>query len=460
MPMPRRYRSVLAVAALAALALAVLAAPAAAMATNTGTGMWYWPTGTEDFQGRSGWWDYRARNHSWHMAQDMPAPVGHAVYAVGDGTVLESQPDAHYGGVLVVLHRTGDGRYFKAVYGHIIRAAGTSTGAKVKAGQVIGRVNHDRHVHFGIHPGRAYPPDRNPYRGHTYSSSVTYGWTDAVKYLRTYPRIVKPPAVPVVATVETTGPPTVLGVADGSAYWAIDAEAGPLVFARSLATAPASLDATRFLVVAGPASFTLADRLPILSLTASTVAPSWSKPVTLSGYLTNALGAPFIGSLIVLESTGDGVTWTRLSTTLTDGGGRYAVAFRPSRRTGMRTRFIPATAFLPAFSATTTVTPKPALSAPVAPSRATRDHPFTVRGTLTPRHAAGPGAVTLRVQRKVAGVWTDRPGAATTYRDSGTVTSYSGSLALPAGSWRFRAEIPGDAAHSAGAGGWTYLILR
>jgi murein DD-endopeptidase MepM/ murein hydrolase activator NlpD len=157
-----------------------------------GSGGWYWPAGTEDFQGWDGYWNYRPGSHPrWHVAQDMPTSVGHPVYAIGDGVILESGDGHGYGGVLVVLHKTDDGQYFKAVYGHIRRSSKTKKGAKVKAGQIIGRVNGAAHVHFGIHPGRAYPPDRNPYRGHTYTSKKTYGWVDPVAFLRENPRVLK-----------------------------------------------------------------------------------------------------------------------------------------------------------------------------------------------------------------------------------------------------------------------------
>ena len=192
-----------------ALFVSVLAAaPTAAHAVSPGSGGWYWPVGTENFKGWDGWWEYRPQNPPrWHMAQDMPAPVGHAVYAVGNGTVLESGGDHGYGGVIVVLHRTADGHYFKAVYGHIIPAAAAHKGAAVKAGQVLGHVNGCAHVHFGIHPGKAYPPDNNPYRGHTYTSKNTYGWVDPVKYLRANPRVIpySAPAVPTIAVIDTTG---------------------------------------------------------------------------------------------------------------------------------------------------------------------------------------------------------------------------------------------------------------
>jgi murein DD-endopeptidase MepM/ murein hydrolase activator NlpD len=256
-PVRSSRRTLRAIVAFALLAAVFLALPSTALAVSTGSGGWYWPVGTEDFRGWGGWWDYRAGSHAWHMAQDMPSPLGHAVYAVGDGVVLESKQTAGYPGVIVILHRTLEGDEFKAVYGHINRKV--AKGVRVSAGQVIGTVNGQAHVHFGIHPGRAYPPDRNPFRGHTYDRKQTYGWVDPVKFLRANPRAMayKAPTLPRVTTVTATATPTFLGVAGRSVYFSVcpSAEA-TATYRRALAggacsmiatsEALPSLDATRF----------------------------------------------------------------------------------------------------------------------------------------------------------------------------------------------------------------------
>jgi len=71
---------------LAAVARAALAAP------KPGSGGWYWPVGTEDFQGWSGWLD--KRGSYLHVAQDMPCAVGHAVYAIADGAAYWTEEGA------------------------------------------------------------------------------------------------------------------------------------------------------------------------------------------------------------------------------------------------------------------------------------------------------------------------------------------------------------------------------
>lgn len=407
------------------------------------------------------------------MAQDMPAPVGHAVYAVGDGTVLESGADHGYGGVLVVLHKTGQGAYFKAVYGHVVRAARTAVGAKVKAGQVIGHVNSAKHVHFGIHPGRKYPPDNNPYRGHTYIESKTYGWVDPVTYLRANPRILTyaAPPVPVIATVETTARATVLGVAADVVYWSEGAAEQTATFSRALAggdvaavaseTVLPAFDTTRFPAVVGGTTFTVADRLPRLTVASSSPAPSWKHSVTLSGKLASAAGATFTGATIVVETSTDGEHWSRLTSTRSGPSGSYALTFTPSRRADVRARFAPPdSAFLAVASPATTIAPKPALAAPVVPASADDGHKFTVSGAVTPRHTTGPGEVVLHVQRLTAGAWTDYTSAKTVYRDASSASLYRGMLTLPKGSYRVRADSPDDSRHAAAHSGWTPFTLR
>lgn len=455
----------------AAVLATILAPPAAHGAP--GSGAWYWPVGTEDFQGWDGWWEYRPGNHSWHMAQDMPAPLGHAVYAIGDGVVLESGADHGYGGVLVVLHTTAQGREFKAVYGHIVRAKGTSKGARVKAGQVVGRVNHDRHVHFGIHPGRTSPSDNNPYRGHTYVRSKTYGWVDGVKYLRANPRVLpyKAPALPLVATVRTSSVPTVLGTADRRVYWSVVTTEGPALYARSIsgtqtiAISPGeptpSLDTTRYSATVRGLSFTLTDRLPRLTAHRSPRTPEWNRPVTVSGTLRNAAGSPFVGAKVVVErSTDGGKTWRSVGTALTSLTGSYSLRYVPSRACKLRARFTAPTTYLPVTSAEGTVTPHAGLHAPYRPLGARAGRPVTVSGALTPRHQAGTHAVVLRFQRYTSGAWRAASTARTTNRDSGVATRYSGSVRLARGTWRVRAETAADSLHASATTCWTAVSVR
>jgi hypothetical protein len=198
----------------------------------------------------------------------------------------------------------------------------------------------------------------------------------------------------------------------------------------------------------------------LLTLATSSASPSWKHQVTLSGRLLNALGSPFKGAKVAVESSTDGATWVRVTTATTGLSGAFAVTWVPARRVQVRARFVAASSYIAAASAVVTVAPKPSLSKPSAPTVAEHDHGFTARGTLVPRHTAGSAAVVLRIQRLAAGVWTDYSAIPASCRDSSAGTAYSRSVRLPAGSWRIRAESAVDASHAAGASAWATLKVR
>ena len=449
----------------------LLATPTAAHAASPGTGGWFWPTGTENFGGMDGWWVYRSSNRSWHMAQDMRAAVGHAVYAIGDGVVLESNPAAGYGGVLVVLHQTGDGTEFKAVYGHIHRKP-LAKGDRVRAGQVIGTVNSAAHVHFGIHPGRAYPPDGNPFRGHTYDRTETYGWVDPVRFLRANPRILPyvAPPVPVVATVETSFAATVLGVADGCVFWSEERAGTVVCLTRVLAggdvrtlgpddTLP-SLDTTRFAATVQPTSFALSDRLPALTATLSACSPAWHRAVAVTGSLRSACGAPFSGAAVVVESSIDGTAWTRRCSAITGLTGSFHCSLVPTRTVTIRVRFFPPTLYLVASSSEASLAPHPSLQAPQVAANPLHTKPVAVTGLLTPRAVAGTHSVTLRLQRHASSGWVDVRDVVTTNHDSRGGSLYATKLRLAKGRWRVMARVAADRLYGSAHSAWTTLTVR
>ena len=472
--MPSRSRLLLAFFAMVLLAGVGLGGPAvAAAATTKGSGGWYWPTGTENFGGMDGYWTYRASNHSWHMAQDMASPEGHYVYAIADGVVAESQADAGYGGVLVIWHTTGDGQKFLAVYGHIIRRS-LAKGAKVTAGQVIGIVNSADHVHFGVHPGASYPPDRNPYRGHTYTSSNTYGWVDPVKFLRQHPAYLSyaPPALPLIATVSTVSTPTVLGVAEGTVYWTVTSDdETPAVFARALPSGETTelaedaqrppLDTTRYLAVTAATSFSLYDRLPALTAKYSALNPAWKRPLCVTGTLNNAVGKPFSGAKVWLErSYSGGTPWVAVATGVTGLQGTYSLAYVPPRICFVRVTFTPPTTFISAATGKIATASRPGLHAPDTAKQTTSKRRVSVSGKLDARHPAKSHTVTLHFQRLRPAGWTDVPCTWSACANSGAGSRYSRTLTLAAGTWRVRASCSADGLHAAESTKWVGFTVK
>ncbi len=111
--------------------------------------------------------DYRSwmganglRRPARHQGIDIAGPVGFAVHAAADGTVVEVDTGPCWGPTVVVDHGKGhDGKPLVAAYGHL----GTTkvrTGDNVRRGDIIGHLDNSyrkfkctaavRHVHFQL----------------------------------------------------------------------------------------------------------------------------------------------------------------------------------------------------------------------------------------------------------------------------------------------------------------------
>ena len=100
-----------------------------------------------------------------HLAEDLDASPGTAVYAVADGIVgggFSGSGVSGYGAVMMIQHEIG-GETVTALYGHLSTRRGLQVedGERVRAGQVIGFIAADDedggswgpHLHFGIRKG-------------------------------------------------------------------------------------------------------------------------------------------------------------------------------------------------------------------------------------------------------------------------------------------------------------------
>jgi murein DD-endopeptidase MepM/ murein hydrolase activator NlpD len=473
------------------VATPALCSPPASTAASTprtaptpGTGLWYWPVGKEDFGGYSGWLD--SRGSYYHVAQDMPAAAGHAVYAIGDGVVWKSRMDAggygpggSLGGVMIIVHTTATGGQFRALYGHI-SGLRYKEGQKVTAGAVIATVNGCAHVHFSIHPGTHYR-DGNMYAGHVPRSWSDYGgFVDPVKFLKTHPRLVPyvPPAVR-RKTIVTTVVPQHYGAADGAAYWTEEGLAGTVTFRYDLANdtrraltpdeVVPPFDAARYqlrLLQSQQTGFSVGDRMPVVTAAARHETPLWRAAGHLAGVLTNDAGAPFAGGRVRLERRGS-AGWVRVATSLTASDGRVGFAYAPPRLTMLRLVFLPpavqpaARTYLTAASVPVALTPHVRLSTPVVPSVVRRGQTVAITGLVTPRHAAGFTGVSLVVQHLGQGVWTTESARAVVCRDDGRRSSYR-RLVRPAasGSWRVRAVHDADGAHARTLSRWRAFSVK
>jgi hypothetical protein len=489
-----------ALGAVVALALvAALATPAVAHAAQ-GTHNWYWPTGRESFGTMDRW--LVARPGAWHLAQDMPGSCGASVYAVADGVVLESKyvdgygPGGSKGGAVVILHKTAQGKEFWALYGHL-KDLRCSKGQKVKAGAVIGRINADSptHLHFGIHVGRSYPSDKNPFRGHTYVRSNLYGYVNPVSFLRTEWRVIPylAPTLPLVLRQATDTQTVEVGAADGVAYWLIPAQPGgsedtspsvasedssrvaeppafvwwkraiPSGVATSLpaSSTPPAFDSSRYLVAVNARDsapgFTVADKRPNVAVTRHAGTPAWRAGAGIAGKVTSRSGGAFQGLRVSLQRW-SGSTWSTVASSITLPNGTYSLPWVPTARSTLRVAVKPLSPFVASSSATLTTAPHVALSAPRMTSR-TRTR-VGVSGTLAPRHSPGTRAVIVRFERYESGRWVRRISSWAAVSDVSEGSAYRRTITLGLrGAWRMRAEHPLDRAHAATATPWVRFAI-
>ena len=370
-------------------------ARAALGAPLPGSGGWYWPIGTEDFQGWSGWLEPRGAYV--HVAQDMPCAYGHPVYAIGDGVVFISRADAGGygvggapGGCIIISHTTAAGTQFHALYGHVYSLR-VKAGERVHAGQVIALVNGCRHLHFSTHPGTKYR-DGNPYAGHVPKSWADHGgYVDPVKFLKTDARAsaYEPPALP-RAEIATESPPLQYGAADGAAYWTEEGQAGSVTWRYDLATAerralgPGDVvppfDTLRYAteLLAAPAQgLAVSDHRPVATLKAKHDTPAWGVDATLTASLENAAGDALQGAIVKLQRLSTG-RWKNVSADVTGADGQADFLYTPAGATSLRVVFIPpatqpeARTYLVARSRAEIVTPHAAAHHPTAAGRGRR----------------------------------------------------------------------------------------
>lgn len=102
---------------------------------------------------------YGPRWGTLHGGLDMAAPAGTAVYAAGDGVVIEPVGTSGFGNVVAIEHATGE----VSIYGHNSKVL-VEPGERVKAGQLVALVGSSgfstgNHLHFEVRDaGISGPP--------------------------------------------------------------------------------------------------------------------------------------------------------------------------------------------------------------------------------------------------------------------------------------------------------------
>ena len=106
---------------------------------------------------------YGMRWGALHAGIDIAAPIGTPIYAIMDGTVIDSGPASGYGQWIRVQHDDGA----ISVYGHM-ETLGVQVGERVHAGQQIAGMGNRgfspaSHLHFEIHPSGSGAVDPIPW---------------------------------------------------------------------------------------------------------------------------------------------------------------------------------------------------------------------------------------------------------------------------------------------------------
>lgn len=153
---------------------------------------------------------------------------------------------------------------------------------------------------------------------------------------------------------------------------------------------------------------------------------------------------------VVLETSSDGQTWRKVSSTVADAAGKWTVSARLVSNGYLRARVETSSEVAGSDTAPRRLSLMAKLGTPTVASSVRTGARFSVKGTLFPRHSVGSRPVVLRLQRYESGGWVTRVKVSPVITSNSVSAntsyySYSTSLRLR-GRWRAFASH-GDSKH-------------
>jgi hypothetical protein len=127
---------------------------------------------------------FRGGGSRYHAGVDYFGKAGDAVSASEDGVVIKAQRHGGYNGTIDVLHTSPDGSQYVTRYGHLQDKYNVRVGDKVSAGQTMGALDGDNHLHMEVRDYEKYKksPFARPSPGMSREEAEGLGLYDTADY--------------------------------------------------------------------------------------------------------------------------------------------------------------------------------------------------------------------------------------------------------------------------------------
>lgn len=194
-------------------------------------------------------------------------------------------------------------------------------------------------------------------------------------------------------------------------------------------------------------------------VTTRTYSPVYGSTVTLFGTLKDADGKGVASKKVMVQRYTNGV-WANVAQASSTTKGVYTFKTTAGSKTLYRF-MVTGDAFTSAvYGSSYTLYPKVKVSVTAAPKKISRNKSFTIKGKLTPKHAAGT-KVTLKFYKLSKGKYRYQYSTTVKVKSSGSSSVFSKKLRIKkAGTWRVRIYSKADTAHAATYSAYSKIKVR